>query len=101
MDKDSKVHSLCFFSIHELTLLFEPIWMVKNSVNDIQIYLNPSLIDLIKTAFFNGPTGFGYKFKQYYMSSHPELKEPELTIPMVALGAMAVSSTFCGRLDYH
>ena len=75
--------------------------MVKNSVNNIQIYLNPGLIDLIKTAFFNGPTGFGYKFKQYYVSSHPELKEPELTIPMVALGATAVSSTFCGRLDYH
>ncbi|KAF8803276.1 hypothetical protein BYT27DRAFT_7110256, partial [Phlegmacium glaucopus] len=67
----------------------KPVWMVKNSVTDIQIYLNPGLIDLIKTAFFNGPTGFGYKFKQYYVSSHPELKEPELTIPIVALGATA------------
>jgi Domain of unknown function (DUF6532) len=66
--------------------------MVKNSVTDIQIYHNPGLIDLIKTAFFNGPTGFGYKFKQYYMSSHPEHKEPELMIPIVALGATAVSN---------
>jgi hypothetical protein len=100
-DKDGKVCSLCFFLIHDLTLLFEPVLMVKNSVTDIQIYLNPSLIDLIKTTFFNGLTNVGYKFKQYYVSSHPELKEPELTIPMVALDATAVSSNFCGRLDYH
>jgi len=66
--------------------------MVKNSVTDIQIYHNPGLIDLIKTAFFNGLTGFGYKFKQYYVSSHLEHKEPELTIPIVALGATAVSN---------
>jgi len=100
-DKDGKVCSLYFFSIHDLTLLFEPVWMVKNSATDIQIYLNPGLIDLIKTAFFNGPTGFGYKFKQYYVSSHPELKEPELTIPIVALGATAVSLSFHGCLDYR
>ena len=75
--------------------------MVKNSLADIQIYLNPGLIELIKTAFFNGPTGFGYKFKQYYVSSHPDFKEPELTIPVVALGATAVSSTFLSHLDYH
>ncbi len=94
MDKDGKVCLFTSCSIHDLTLLSEPVWMVKNSVTDIQIYLNPGLIDLIKTAFFNGPTGFGYKFKQYYVSSHPELKEPELTIPIVALGATAVSSIF-------
>ena len=93
MDKDGKV---CFFflSIRDLNLLFEPVWMAKNSVADIQIYLNPGLIDLIKTAFFNGPTSFGYKFKQYYMSSHPDLKELKLTIPIVALGATAVHSMF-------
>lgn len=68
--------------------------MVKNSVTDIQIYLNPGLIDLIKTSFFNGPMGFGYKFKEHYVSSHPDHKEPELTIPIVALSAMAVSSIF-------
>ncbi|EDR06121.1 uncharacterized protein LACBIDRAFT_329281 [Laccaria bicolor S238N-H82] len=67
----------------------KPIWMVKNSVTDIQIYLNPGLINLIKTAFFNSPTGFGYKFKKYYVSSHPTLKDPELMIPIVALGATA------------
>jgi len=75
--------------------------MVKNSVADIQIYLNPGLIEVIKTAYFNGPTGFGYKFKQYYVSSHPELKEPELTIPIVALGATTVRSTFHVCLNYH
>jgi hypothetical protein len=68
--------------------------MVKNSVTDIQIYLNPGLVELIKTAFFNGPTGFGHKFKKYYVSSHPGHKEPELTIPIVALGATAVSASF-------
>ena len=68
--------------------------MVKNSVTNIQIYLNPGLIDLIKTTFFNGPTGFGYKFKQYYVSLHLEHEEPELTIPIVTLGATTVSSIF-------
>ena len=68
--------------------------MAKSSLTDNQIYLNPGLIELLKTAFFNGPTGFGYKFKQYYVSLHPDYKELELTIPIVALGAMAVSSPF-------
>ena len=68
--------------------------MAKNSVTDVQIYHIPGLIDLIKTAFFNGPTAFGYKFKKHYISSHPDRKEPELTIPMVALGATAVSNAF-------
>ncbi|KAF8808311.1 hypothetical protein BYT27DRAFT_7241718 [Phlegmacium glaucopus] len=67
----------------------KPVWMVKNSLTDIQIYLNPGLVKLIKMAFFNGPTGFGYKFKQYYVSLHPDHKEPELIIPIIALGAMA------------
>ena len=101
VDKDGKVCSLFFFSIYDLTLVFKPVWMVKNSVTDIQIYLNPGLIDVSKTAFFNGPTGFGYKFKKYYISSHPSLKEPELTIPIVALGATAVSASFHSCRDYH
>ena len=93
-DRDDKVCSFFFFSTHDLTLPFEPVWMVKNSSTDIQIYLNLGLVELIKTAFFNGPTGFGYKFKKFYVSSHPEHKEPELTIPIVALGATAVSARF-------
>jgi len=68
--------------------------MARNSVTDVQIYLNPGLIDLIKTAFFNGPTAFGYKFKEHYVTSHPDRKEAELTIPVVALGATAVSNAF-------
>ena len=68
--------------------------MARNSVTDVQIYLNPGLIDLIKTAFFNGPTAFGYKFKKHYVTSHPDHKEPELTIPVVALGATTVSNLF-------
>ena len=101
VDKDGKVCSLFLLSIYDLTLVFEPVWMVKNSLTDIQIYLNPGLIDLIKTAFFNGPTGFGYKFKKYYVSSHPTLKEPELTIPIVALGATAVSVSSHCCWGYH
>ena len=58
------------------------------------MYLNPSLIDLIKTAFFNGPMAFGYKFKKHYVTSHPDHKEPELTIPVVTLSVMAVSNAF-------
>ena len=94
MDKDGKVCSFFLFLIHHLTPHFKPVWMVKNSVTNIQIYLNPGLINLIKTSFFNGPTGFGYKFKEHYISLHPDHKEPELTIPIVALSATAVSSIF-------
>ena len=100
-DRDNKVCSFFFFSIYDLTPLFEPVWMVKNSSTDIEIYLNLGLIKLIKTAFFNGPTGFGYKFKKYYVSSHPTLKEPKLTILIVALGATAVSSSFHCYWYYH
>ena len=66
--------------------------MTKSSPNEVQIYLNPGLIDLIKTAFFNGPTAFGFKYKDHFVSSHPDRKEPELTMSIVALGATAVSS---------
>jgi hypothetical protein len=68
--------------------------MTKNSATDVQIYLNPGLIDLTKTAYFNGPTAFGYKFKKHYVTLHPDRKDPELTIPVVALGATAVSNAF-------
>ena len=57
--------------------------------------ISQSRIDrLNKTAFFNGPTAFGFKFKEYYVSSHPDRTEPELTMSIVALGATAVSSFF-------
>jgi hypothetical protein len=88
------VYNILFTHWHSLIRFLEPVWMARNSVSDVQIYLNPGLIDLIKTAFFNGPTAFGYKFKKYYVTSHPDRKEPELTIPVVALGATAVSSIF-------
>jgi hypothetical protein len=81
--------------------LGNPLQVVKISLTDIQIYLNPGLVELIKTAFFNGPTGFGHKFKKYYVSSHPDHKEPELTIPIVALGATAVSARFHCYRYYH
>jgi Domain of unknown function (DUF6532) len=68
--------------------------MMKGSATDVQIYLNPGLIDLIKNSFFNSPTAFGYKYRDYYVSSHPDggRNEPELTISIVALGATAVKS---------
>jgi hypothetical protein len=64
--------------------------LTKSSGTDVQIYLNPGLIDLIKNSFFNNPTAFGYKYRDYYVSSHPDHKEPELTISIVALGVAAV-----------
>ncbi|KDR72040.1 hypothetical protein GALMADRAFT_74336, partial [Galerina marginata CBS 339.88] len=67
----------------------KPVWMVRNSVTDIQIYHNSGLINLIKTGFFNSPLAFRYKFKKHYVSSHPDRKEAELTIPIVALAATA------------
>ena len=75
----------------------EPLWLTKSSGTDVQIYLNPGLIDLIKNSFFNNPTAFGYKYRDYYVSSHPDRKEPELTIPIVALSATvtAVGISFC------
>ena len=55
---------------------------MKSSPTDIQIYLNLGLIQLTWDAFFAIPTGFGYKFKDQYVSSHPSQPEPELTIPL-------------------
>lgn len=103
VDKDDKVWPFFFFAIYSdlMSLLFEPVWMVKNSLTNIQIYLNLGLIELIKMALFNGPTGFEYKFKQYYVLSHPDLKELKLTIPIVTFGATAVSSSFPSHLNYH
>lgn len=68
--------------------------MTKGSKTDVQIYLNSGLIDLIKDAFFTTSSAFGYKYKDLYVSSHPTQPEPELTIPLVALGATAVSFAF-------
>ena len=94
-DKDEKILAHLFCLRHALILFLEPVWMAKNSVGtDVQIYLNHSLIDLIKTTFFNGPMAFGYKFKKHYVMLHPDHKEPELTIPVVALGATVVSNSF-------
>jgi hypothetical protein len=83
--------------VNWLIFLFQPIWLTKSTANDVQIYLNPGLVDLIKTAFFNSPTAFGFKHKQHYVSSHPDRKEPELTMSIVALGATAVRwfQVFC------
>ncbi|KAJ3502649.1 hypothetical protein NLJ89_g8788 [Agrocybe chaxingu] len=63
----------------------KPMWVVKSK----DIYLNPALVSVLKEAFFDTPSAFGYKFKEYYMSSHPnpELSEKELTVPLVALAA--------------
>ncbi|KDR67470.1 hypothetical protein GALMADRAFT_1356063 [Galerina marginata CBS 339.88] len=65
--------------------------MVRKSATDVQIHHNPGFIDLIKTGFFNSPLAFGYKFKSHYVSSHPEHKEAELTIPIVVPAATAVA----------
>ena len=80
---------------------FEPIWLMKSSATDVQIYLNPGLIDLIKSSFFNSPTAFGYKYRDCYVSMHPNRKEPELTMSIVALGATAVQYSFNLFLNYY
>ena len=67
---------------------------MKGSATWVQIYLNPGLINLIKAAFFNGPTTFGYKCKEHFVSLHPDRKEPELTMSIVVLGATAVCCLF-------
>ena len=51
-------------------------------------------------AFFNGPTAFGHKFKEHYVSSHPDRKEQELTMSIVALGATAVRY-FCEKVWFN
>lgn len=73
-----------------LVFVLQPIWLPKRSQTEAFIYLNPALIDLLRLAFFATPTGFGYKYKDTYVSSHPSQPEPELTIALVALAATAV-----------
>jgi Domain of unknown function (DUF6532) len=82
----------CYFSF-DLTICAKPIWLTKSSPTNVQIYLNPGLIELTRDAFFATPTSFGYKFKDQYVSSHPSQPEPELTIPLLALSATAVKFT--------
>jgi hypothetical protein len=92
-DKDGKVVFFKSYAAHTTKsdyFFFEPVWMTKSSATGVQIYLNQGLVDLLKTAFFNSPTAFGYKYKDCYVSSHPDHKEPELTMSIVALGATAV-----------
>ncbi|KJA15787.1 hypothetical protein HYPSUDRAFT_58624 [Hypholoma sublateritium FD-334 SS-4] len=50
-------------------------------------YLNPGLIEVLRTTFFATSTSFGYKYQIHYKSSHPTRLEPELTAPLVALAA--------------
>ena len=88
--RDGKVSSFLYYYILYWLTFLEPMWLTKSSQTEVQIYLNPGLIDSIKTAFFNGPTAFGYKYKEHFVSSHPDRKEPELTMSIVALGATAV-----------
>lgn len=71
----------------------QPIWLTKGSKTDVQIYLNPGLVETIRDAFFGTTSAFGYKFKGIYVSSHSSKAEPELTRAIVALGATAVSFT--------
>jgi len=65
-DKDGRVIFFKkFYTDTKSDCFLEPIWLTKNSSTDVQIYLNPGLIDLIKTSFFNSPMAFGYKYKDY------------------------------------
>ena len=62
-------------------------WIIKNN----EIFLNPGLVAVLKSAFFGTPTSFGRKFKAHYVSSHPSRDEPEFPAALVALAATGVS----------
>jgi len=76
--------------------LSKVIWITEGKGADLQIYLNPAIIDCISKTFFSGPSAFGFKFRSCYVTSLPGTThtEPEITIPIVALGATAVSKLY-------
>ena len=55
------------------------------------MYQNAAIICVLRLAYFGSFTAMGHKFKEHYVSSHPDEDEPELPIPLVALVATGVS----------
>lgn len=83
-------NAVCFQppSIHVLTQLYqEPAWVVVKRT----VYLNPAIIDTIKTAWFISERTLGNQYLEAYVSSVPERPdEKEFTIPLVALAITGV-----------
>ncbi len=59
------------------------------------MYQNPAITAVLRSAYFGSFTAMGHKYKDYYISSHPDELEPELPIPLVALVATGVSFVSC------
>ncbi|PPQ77053.1 hypothetical protein CVT24_009601 [Panaeolus cyanescens] len=71
----------------------KPLWIVTEKDTYSQIYHNQAIIDCISMSFFANGSSFGYRFREEYKTSLPDLPaypEPEITIPIVALAATAV-----------
>ena len=70
-----------------LTCAMQMVWVV----NGKEMYQNPAITAVLHSAYFGSFTAMGHKYKDHYISSHPDELEPELPIPLVALVATGVS----------
>ncbi|KAF8176926.1 hypothetical protein BJ912DRAFT_1024284 [Pholiota molesta] len=63
-----------------------PKWIVRGN----QIYLNSTIIYILRSTFFSSTGALGFRYKDLYKSSHPDRPESELPIPLVALAATGI-----------
>ncbi|KJA23034.1 hypothetical protein HYPSUDRAFT_138140, partial [Hypholoma sublateritium FD-334 SS-4] len=79
----------------------ETVWVVKGK----EMYQNPAITCVLRSVYFGSFSALGYKFKEFYISSHPDESDPELTIPLVALAATGVHTALdswkTGRYNKH
>ncbi|KAF8961876.1 hypothetical protein BDZ97DRAFT_1663631, partial [Flammula alnicola] len=73
----------------------KPKWVVDGS----KIYLNLSIINVIRSTFFVTKSALGHHFADEYCSTHKTLRERELTIPLVALAATGVHAALTAWKD--
>ena len=74
-----------------LTAAMQIIWVV----NGKEMYQNPAITGVLRSAYFGSFTAMGHKYKDCYVSSHSDKLEPELPIPLVALVATGVRIVSC------
>lgn len=72
-------------------LFSKSIWAISDHS---LIYQNKGFMDTLKDAFFDTKGGFGFKYLDQFKSTLEGREEPELTIPIVALGATGVCFFF-------
>ncbi|KAG5640851.1 hypothetical protein DXG03_006824 [Asterophora parasitica] len=65
--------------------------MVSKKINKDDLYLHPTIKNLLTEEYFGSKHSFGMKHLDEFTSSHKDHTEPELPIAMVALAATAVS----------